>query len=214
MTVYQPSTDTLWEFERLTHLRDHWQAVRGGIIADVSHSPGYYRNRAVRGRILEQAQWGASATSLPLIAGTILISDLERGYIDHTLAIALPQACQGTFAWPAQRSDGKDPSINCVPEGAHMRLDPHLRLSSLHLPHITYEIALAAQRYGLIVRDTTKYDVAFFAQDPTPTAHNPYIGVHGLYDNESPYKFLRRFPWSHLQLLKMHLCNHTPCQLP
>src|SRR4051812_791197 len=33
---------------------------------------------------------GATATSLPVIAGTVLVSELQAGHIDHALALALP----------------------------------------------------------------------------------------------------------------------------
>lgn len=211
MTIYQPATETLWEFERAAYVDGRWTAVRAGVITGVSKSPGYYRTRRQGRRIVEDDEWGASATGLPLIAGTILVSELERGSIDHALAMAVPLACRGWFAWPAQRTDGTTTGKSCMPEGAHLRLNPQLNLSSLHLPRITYEIADAAQRYGVIVRDTTHYDTVFFAQDPTPLGYDPYIERQNLYEGQSPYRFLRQFPWNELQVLRLDPCHSTPC---
>ena len=82
-------------------------------------------------------------------------------------------------------------------------------------------IALAAQRYGIIVRDQSHEDIGFFAEDPTQygdkpyTASDPYYGVmrdangapdpvHGrpdpnaLFDGMWPSQFFRYFPWRSL----------------
>ena len=92
-----------------------------------------------------------------------------------------------------------------LPEGAHLRLEPNLNLASLHLPRLTLMMAEAAQKYGVVVRDTTA-NVAFYAQDPTPTGTNPYTGANGgYYEGKSVGQILAAFPWSHLQLLKMEL---------
>ena len=53
----------------------------------------------------------------------------------------------------------------------------------MHLPKIVEMIALAAQRYGIIVRDQSHEDIGFFAEDPTQygdepyTASDPYYGL-------------------------------------
>ncbi len=53
----------------------------------------------------------------------------------------------------------------------------------MHLPKIVEMIALAAQRYGIIVRDQSHAAIGFFAEDPTQygdkpyTASDPYYGV-------------------------------------
>ena len=125
--------------------------------------------------------------------------------------LLIPDACVGVFSWPAQRTDGTDPTTDCLPEGAHLRLDPSLDLSSLTLPPITRMLAEAAQRYGLIVRDRTHHAVGLYAEDPTRTGTDPYSGADGLYDGLRPWNFLPQFPWDRLQLLKMRLCRHAPC---
>jgi hypothetical protein len=91
-----------------------------------------------------------------------------------------------------------------MPEGAHLRLDPNLDLASLHLPKLTLMMAEAAQRYGIFVRDSS-VNVAFVAQDPTPTGTNPYTGTHGYFEGKSSQQLLEAFPWAYLELLKMEL---------
>ena len=76
--------------------------------------------------------WGASASSLPLVAGTMTLGELESGHIDHALAISVPHARAGTYAWPAQRTDGDGGALT-LPEGAHLRLDPSLNIPAMQL---------------------------------------------------------------------------------
>jgi hypothetical protein len=146
--------------------------------------------------------WGATATSLPLVAGTMRISELRSGEIDHALAIAVPHPRAGTFAWPAERTDGDNSSAASIPEGAHFRLDPSLDIAKLNLPPATKAIAEAAQRYGLIVRDKTGAVVTLFGEDPRPTGGNPYPKLWG---GKLPSALLAQFPWKRLELLRMKL---------
>ena len=62
----------------------------------------------------------------------MLVRELKRGRIDHALAINLPAPRAGTFAWPAQRTDGTGDATT-LPEGARLRLDPTLDLDQLNL---------------------------------------------------------------------------------
>jgi hypothetical protein len=202
LVVWQPSTKKLWEFWHLEQAQGgEWQAGWGGAIEHVSSSSGAYGSRSWS---RANRYWGASASSLSIAGGLITLEDLERGQINHALAIGIPDVRAGAYALPAQRTDGKSSSPLSLPEGAHLRLDPRLDLAALHLPHLTLMIAEAAQRYGIFVRDTTG-QVTFYAQDPTPTGTNPYSGANGFFEGEEPPHLLASFPWSHLQLLKMKL---------
>jgi hypothetical protein len=203
LVVWQPSTDKLWEFWGLEQVSTGWQAAWGGAMEDVSTNKGVYGPEAWLGA---SNSWGASASSLPIAGGLITLEDLERGEINHALAIAVPSVRKGVYASPAQRDDGNSPSPLSLPEGAHLRLDPSLDLASLHLPRLTLMMAEAAQRYGIVVRDRAA-NVAFYGQDPIPTGTEPYTGIHGYFEGKSPAQLLESFPWSHLQLLKMELHN-------
>ena len=224
ITIYQPSTNRLWEYWDLRHESDGWHARWGGAINDVSTSPGYYSPLSWTGAL---SVWGASATSLPLVAGTMTLAELRSGQINHALAITIPYPRAGVVAWPAQRSDGTGSAAE-LPEGAHLRLNPNLNIAAMHVPKIVEMIALAAQRYGIIVRDQSHADIGFFAEDPTQygakpqTASDPYYGLmrdsngtpdrlHGapdpraLFDGMWPSTFFKYFPWRSLQVLKMSL---------
>jgi hypothetical protein len=207
MTVWQPATDKLWEFYRARREPDGWHARWGGAIRRVSKSRGYYTRAAWRGA---KPAWGATASSLPVIGGAMLLDELGRGRIDHALAINVPFARAGVFAWPAQRTDG-DGGPTTLPEGARLRLDPTLVLGELGLPKLTRMIARAAQRYGLVVRDQTGHGISLFGENPSQFGGDPY---RKYFRGRTPQQLLADFPWERLQVLEMYLCTAAPCRRP
>jgi hypothetical protein len=193
LVVWQPATGTLWEFWRLRRAADGWHATWGGRMRHVTDSPGAFTE--------PHADWGTSASSLPLVGGLITPSELGAGKIDHAVALGIPRARAGVFALPAQRTDGNLRCAHAVPEGAHFRLDPGLDIAALRLPPATATLARAAQRYGIVVREQSGA-VAFYAQNAASLQGDPYPRLFG---GQSPTDLLRSFPWSRLQLVKMRL---------
>jgi hypothetical protein len=207
LTVWQPSTDRLWELFHARRKSDGWHADWGGAIRRVSKSPGYYTKTAWPGAT---RSWGATASSLPIIGGTMLLDELRQGRIPHALALNLPAPRSSEFAWPAQRTDGTGPPT-ALPEGARLRLDPTVNVADLGLPKLGRMIARAAQRYGLVVRDQTHHGISLFAEVASGgggTA-NPYRSV---LSGKTPGEVLANFPWDRLQVLRMRLCTAAPCR--
>lgn len=203
MTVWQPSTNRLWDFWLMHRERDGWHARWGGEMDGVSRNPGYFDHA------VQTNNWGATATGLPLIGGLVTFADLRRGYINHALAIALVETERADWAWPAQRTDGGTftPGITPIPEGMRFRLDPHLNIAALHLPRIDRMLADAAQKYGIVVRDKSG-SVSFYGQDPVTEPSNPWPAA---FDNRYPNQVLALFPWSHLEALRPQLsCCWAP----
>lgn len=193
VVVWQPSTDTMWEFWRLARTGDGgWRAEYGGRMRNLSRNPGHYT---------EPHDWGASATSLPWLGGLMRVSELRASRIDHALAMAIPQARANTWSFPAQRTDGRSLLPNVLPLGARLRLDPKLDLDSLSLPQPTRAIAEAAQKYGIVLRDTAG-TVAFYGEDVGGAA---YYGTGGIFAGVFPDVLLTLFPWDRLQVLRMDL---------
>ncbi len=208
--VWQPTADTLWEFWHFRRAADGFHAGFGGRMVDVSRSPGYYQDIMRGGSFVERRYWGAPATKVSLLGGLITIADLRSGTIDHALAVALPEVRAGVWSLPAQASDGTSTAADAIPEGARFRLPPDLDIDSLHLPSLARMMAVAAQRYGILVINSST-GVAFRAQDPTPTGRDPYYGTNGHPGDPAdlfggfPRVLLRSFPWERLQLLRMRL---------
>ncbi|MFL5845911.1 MAG: hypothetical protein ACJ762_14585 [Solirubrobacteraceae bacterium] len=182
LVVWQPSTDTMWEFWRLRRTPDGWHAMWGGRLDNVSSSSGVF-----------PAPFGTSASSMALIGGMIRPEEIRAGRIEHALAMGVPSTGPG-FVAPAVRSDGKHPGG--IPLGTRLRLDPAIDVASLHLSRVATIIAIAAQRYGIYVRDTSGA-VPFYAEDPG-SGPNPWPELFG---HQNARKVLDGFPWSRLQVI-------------
>jgi hypothetical protein len=194
MVVWQPSSDTMWEFWGMVKSSDGWHAPYGGRMRNLSSNQGYFADRPT---------WGATATGIPMLGGLVTMAELRAGRIDHALALAIPDARARWFSWPAVRTDGNTSREDAIPEGARFRLDPHLDIASLALPRFTRMLAEAAQRYGIVLRDRAGA-VVFYGEDPTPLGadNNPYRGPDGFFEGKMPSELLARFPWSSLQVLR------------
>jgi hypothetical protein len=187
LVAWQPSSDTMWEFWRLQSTPNGWTAAWGGKMTGVSTNTGIF-----------PAPFGASATSLPVAGGLMLIDELQAGSINHALSFAMPHPAAGKYVYPAQRTDGDGPSTT-VPEGTRFRLPASLNIDALNLPTMTAMMAKAVQRYGMVLNNKGGA-VAFFAEDPTQTILagqiNPYYDLFWwLYPNQ----LLSVFPWDKLQ---------------
>jgi len=187
LVVWQPSTDTMWEFWDLQVTADGPTARHGARIPHVSTSPGTL-----------PAPYGATATGLPVIAGTVLAEDVARGRIDHALALAIPEPRREWLTAPATRTDGWSTRPETPIEGSHFRLDPTLDVDSLGLHPFVAMLAHAAQDYGLILRDKAG-GVALFGEDPKGLDANPFDAA---LQGADPSALMRSFPWDRLQLLK------------
>jgi hypothetical protein len=197
MTVWQPSTDRMWDFWGMRKEADGWHARWGGEMDNVSHDPGYFTHLG------QTANWGATATGLPLLGGLVTEADLQRGYINHALAINLVETDKAYWSWPAQRTDGDywSTGITPIPEGTRFRLPPTLNIASLNLPPIDRMLAQAAQKYGMVVADKGPI-VAFFGEDPKTIGSNPWPAE---FQNQYPNNVLAKFPWGDLETLKLQL---------
>ena len=205
LVVWQPATDTMWEFWRFRNENGRWLATYGGRLDDVSKGPGHFTG--------SRSRWGTTGSSLPLAGGMITPRELERGRIDHALSMAIPYARAGVYSLPAQRTDGESPCANAPPEGARFRLDPALDIDSLGLPPPIATLARAAQEYGIYVRDEAS-TVVLYAQSTVSLTRDPYPELFG---GAKPYDLMRSFPWSHLRLLRMDLRtdpDHRPPLVP
>lgn len=195
MTIYQPSTDTIWEFWKTRQINGQWQACWGGRLQNASKSDGIFNT-----------YYGTTATSLPFLGGQITAEELQRGEIKHAIGIALVETEKAeVFSWPAHRSDGINPenAPNRIPEGLRFRLDPKVNVDSLNMHPVGKIIAKAAQKYGFIVWDKAGA-IVIRAQNPYSytvfSKSNPY---DGLFTGTPNYLILRNFPWEQLQFLPL-----------
>lgn len=193
MTIYQPATDTLWEFWQFRKTDGQWSACWGGRMTGVSRSEGIW-----------PGHYGTTATGLPFIGGQITAEELQRGEIRHAMGIALVDAeAAGILSWPARRSDGYNPARapNRIPEGLRFRLDPDVDVDGLNMHPVGKIIARAAQKYGFIVWDKAGA-ISLRAQNPKSYQamgmENPYPA---LFAGTPAYAILNGFPWNRMQFL-------------
>lgn len=195
MTVYQPSSDTLWEFWQARKVSGQWQACWGGCMRNVSKNPGIW-----------QKPYGTTATGLPFLGGQITAEELQRGEIRHVLGIALVDTEKwSVVSYPANRSDGYNPkdAPNRIPEGLRFRLDPTVDVGALKMHPVGKTIAKAAQKYGFVVWDKAGA-ITLRAQNPKSYTKlgqpDPYPA---LFNGTPVYAILNGFPWERLQFLPM-----------
>lgn len=195
LVVWQPETDTMWEFWRLNGSGSSWSAGWGGRMQNVSGSTGIYPDKM-----------GGTATSVPLVAGLLTLDELERGEINHALALAVPNPRKGHCVAPIHREDGTSSDPNALPEGAHLRLPASLDVEAMNVPEATKVIARAAQRYGMILRDKSG-SVSLYGEDPRPSGR--YDVYEKFFGGLQPDEIMEQFPWDQLQVLEMDL--NTNC---
>jgi hypothetical protein len=190
LVIWQPSTDTVWEFWKARKVNGLWQACWGGRLSAASKSDGVF-----------PAPYGATATGLSLLGGLITLDDLRAGSIDHAIAMSLPLTRRGVVVAPATRTDGWSNDPDAVAEGTRLRLDPTLDLSTLRLTPVGRMIATAMQRYGIVIRDTSGA-VTLYAENPSPLMANGQPNPYAAFFKGVPtYAILNGVPWNRLQVI-------------
>jgi hypothetical protein len=189
MVIWQPSTDTEWEFWKMAKDPNTgvWSACWGGRLNQVSQNPGIF-----------PSPYGTSASGLPMLGYVIRVSELQAGVINHAISLTLPLPRATAYSWPANRTDGQDTNPTDPAEGQRFRLDPSLDLSTLNLSPGALTIARAMQQYGLIVTDTSGV-VAVDAEDPRPYETNGAPDPYTSFFPGGQYSWLQGIPWQDLQ---------------
>lgn len=187
LVVWQPSSDTMWEFWRFRRAAAGPEAPHGARIEGVSRSNGSI-----------PSPYGATASGIALAAGMVTARDIAAGSIDHALVIGIPEIRAGSVVAPATRTDGYVDRASAPAMGSRFRLDPTVDVAALGLPPLTRMVALAAQRYGLIVRDRSG-SVTFYGEDPVATGADPFTAALG---GGEMGEVMRTFPWQHIQLVR------------
>jgi hypothetical protein len=208
-----------WEFWRAAKSSTGaWTAKWGGATTDVRVDRGIASSlawtdpTATTTAAHSSFNWNVTASSISMMAGVITRADVAGGHINHALALHITDAAKGRFAWPAQRTDGTSTATYALPEGAHLRLDPKLNLSTISMTPLVRMIAEAAQKYGIVIRDRTYSTNTFIAEEPQAGQTDPFKPLLG---GLQPNAALKAFPWSRLQLIKAPSCSSWgECKAP
>lgn len=192
MTIYDPASDTIWEFwqMRKNTTSGAWEACWGGRIDGLSTSGGVFG-----------APFGVSASGLVMAGGVISIEEAMRGRIDHAMILGVIDARMAP-SWPATRSDGTSTDPDVVSEGQRLRLDPSINVQSLGLTPFGEMVARAAQTHGFIVADRAgAVGIATESGRPVKdrTGTDPWEVLLGT----ASYAALKGFPWDRLEALPL-----------
>jgi len=145
----------------------------------------------------------ARASGFPLIAGLIRPEEIAAGRIDHALVFATTQVRTEYFIPPASTAQAQTgftrDSLNGLPMGARIQLDPALDVDALDLSAPAKIIARALQEYGAYLGDYAGANVIYL--DNSPEAQAAWTGV---LDNEDlSAVFTEAFIAKHMRLIDM-----------
>lgn len=175
-TVFEPDTRTAY---------DLWRARRED---DGTISYHFMRTWGLDGPGFNQPYVvSARGSGLPLFGGLIRPGELERGQINHALAISIPGPAANFFVQPASSTDGNNKNDSSVPEGARLRLRADFQLKEptdadgRNLPFNAERrkyadtIITALQQYGAIVVDRAAVPTLYFQRMTVEKGRRPLL---------------------------------------
>jgi hypothetical protein len=217
--IWQPSTDTMWEFWVWEGTPGAYTAKWGGTMREASQNIGVYQNQpAAFGSRWQWSNWGHTASSLPINAGAIQPEEIDRGFIGHALHMVAGWTAR-EFVWPAQRCDGPGKWYlradgtwgtwrsgaqfltypDMVPEGCRLRFPADLDLAPY--TGVTRMLVEAVRDYGLVITDQTGVGCGIrFRESTTYTAAgqpNPWTSRMPKW----PHEYMWAMPWHRLEVI-------------
>lgn len=171
-----------------TAVTPDWGCEYGGHLEDTDNNVGIYPPL--------HYNWGSSATSLPLWAGSISIHEGRTGVIDHALALGLPEILVTGHVYPAQRNDGWFTGGNGIMEGTRFQLDPDYDINTIS-GSFEKAVAAALQEYGGYVRDVTN-EVSVYIEDQHGYGRDMWTEV---FEGRYEYETMGSFPWASCRVI-------------
>lgn len=174
---------------------DQWVARRVDAAGWVSGTR--YKFDLAGSGIAPGGKFGQTAANFALTAGLIRPEEIAAGVIDHALAFTTPQT-RNEFVCPATHGDGRQTTLDSIPIGARIQLDPTINVSLLPIPDWQKVIARALQVYGAYCADSSG---AFaFRGEASIGRSQPDIWVAVGVSGDSP-QINAPFPWDSLRVL-------------
>lgn len=189
IVIIDEETNKMWEFWQFRKEGDKYFASWGGILDNV------YKNIGIM-PIVDGEYWGATATSLPVAAGTMLIKELMQGIIPHMLAFSI-QNPSPTSKYPALRTDENSSSTGFIPAGQIFQFPEDIKIESSWSPIIKMMVT-TVRDFGMILRDRSGC-VTFYGEDPSQFDVNYY---HAFFNGKKTWEVIREFPFDKLQAVE------------
>jgi hypothetical protein len=138
MLIVDRGNCKLYELYAARHTSTGWHAGSGAIWSLESNH-------------LRPNGWtSADAAGLPILPGLVRHNEVKAGVIDHALRFTAPSTCAGHI-YPARHDAGSGSCGRLPPMGLRVRLKASFDVNSL--PRPARVIAIALQRYGMILAD-------------------------------------------------------------
>jgi len=200
LAIYNTNFDKYYGFWRFTEENGHYFASWGAIIDNASQWTGQ------RYWTPPEPRWGETASSLPVVEGTILIKELEKGIIPHALAISIHKPRRwndpDSFIPPAlANTDGyREAGVtSSIPYGMRFRFKSNV-VADPTAPPLVKMIIQAGKEYGFIVRDMTGASLTLYCENPIAygqdkSAYDPYLNGVALWN------IMKMFPWAETEVV-------------
>lgn len=150
----------------------------------------------------------ARGSGFELMQGMIWPHELESGVIDHALIFSYNHTKAGGPVSPATESDGTSNNAWAIPEGARIRLNPDLNLSTLGLNSYEMTIAICLQKYGMYCADDGG-GISLYAINPLSSKINPYVDIWG----DETYVDLSKIPVDQFRIMELGAQTNTEATL-
>jgi len=197
LVVLDRTAGCVYEFWRAAFDKGTWKA--GWVNATPIDGDGVYPDGL-----------GGRGTGLSAAAGLIWPQELAAGRIDHALLFASPWTRRDAAVPPATASDGRSgPDIAGLPAGARLRLDPSVDVDSLGLTPEQRTIAVALQKYGMILGQTAG-SLTLYAAGPASYLNFPYPPEWA----KSTWAAIDAIPFDRMQVLALPDPVRKPTRVP
>lgn len=172
MCIWQPSTDTYWEFWKASQFevdgahsggqaegvpaetlnKPGWHCESAAVVQKVSKNPGFFDDTSWPPVAGKGYHWSSSASGLFLTGGAIRPVEAQRLYIPHALQVAIPTTRKEVFRYPASKTDGAGTATFTPQEGMCLRLPPSYDLSKIADP-VMRAVCAAIRDFGMYIKD-------------------------------------------------------------
>jgi hypothetical protein len=190
LVIYQPSSNTEWEFWQADRSgSNQWTACWGGKLTDVTGSSGIFPK-----------PYGLAASEISYLATTVTEADVRSGRIDHTLAVDVVE-CSAPASAPAIHTDCSGAQGEPA-EGTIFRMPRGIPVPA-HLTEFGRMVFKALQAYGMVVMDHAGA-VIVEAESPADWAQEGHHGTDPItasWDGRQAYQVLDGIPWKDLKVL-------------
>jgi hypothetical protein len=148
---------------------------------------------------------GVLMSGIDQFGGVLRPEEIAQGHIDHALALSVPYWSSAYFVCPAVKDGGGYTDPSAIPLGAHVQLDPSIKVASQAWPTYEKTIALALQRYGAYVVDGGSGSFEVRAETSLDRGYDAW-GKVGLSSSWPGGPTLNDIPWASVRVLTL-----TPC---